>query len=127
MNMEEKDLIQEQLKFLKGKLKFVDKLAKVNSGERETKYLVFTHEVVKLRIDANLNHSRPHIHLDCGSHFHSASIAIDKIEILVGNIPAKYYKTIIEWVTKNQDLLNRIWIALKNSQNPDNFKLQLVG
>ena len=123
--MQEFSTIEKELAILKTKLDFVDKLSRSTYGGRETKYLVLNYEQIKLRIDASKNHSRPHIHLDYGKNFHAASIAIDSGEILIGTIPGKYSKTILEWVNKNREILNKIWVALREGQNPDKHKLEL--
>jgi len=117
--------IEEELSALKRQLEFADKIARSESGEREIKYLVFSHEILRLRIDANMNHSRAHIHLDYGHEIHAASIAIDTGELLAGRIPHKYSRRVIDWITKNRETLNEIWKALRESRNPDQYKLTL--
>lgn len=117
--------IESELSLLRQQLEFADKIAKRESGEREIKYLVFSHQAIRLRIDANMNHARPHIHLDYGHELHAASIAIDTGEILAGRVPPKYSRRIIEWIDKNRSALGEIWKALKESKNPDQYKLSL--
>ena len=70
-----------------------------------------------LRMDANRNHSRPHIHLDCGREHHIASYAIDSGKRLAGT--AKYDKPVKIWIEENRELLSEIWRLTRDGPQPE--------
>ncbi len=52
-------------------------------------------------------HNRPHIHVTYGEF--EASIAIDEIEVLAGQLPVKKLKVAIKYITENQKELRTQW------------------
>jgi hypothetical protein len=122
---EDLDIILAELNILKAKLNFLDKISQQESGDIERKYLLLSRDNVKIKMDANKNHSRPHIHVDYGIQFHAVSIAIDSGEVMVGTIPTKYLNFVQNWVIKNQSILLKIWNALRSSENPDTHAIGL--
>jgi hypothetical protein len=69
--------------------------------------LVKQHKAIRLRMDTNLNHKRPHVHVDYGRDRHVASYAIDTGERLVGNLNKAYDGSIRAWIAENRvKLLN---------------------
>jgi hypothetical protein len=45
---------------------------------------------IKIRMDGNKNHKRPHVHVDYGKRFHAASYSIKPAERIVGELAPKY-------------------------------------
>lgn len=119
------ELLKKELNSLKLKFLIIEKMYQRDSGGFEIKVLVLDKDIIKLRIDANKNHARPHIHVDYGKHFHAASISIDTSDLMIGTVPNLHLKEIKIWVTKNKELLLSIWNALRNSENPDSYILSL--
>ncbi len=122
---EQIEVLRSELDILKNKFLYIEKMSRTSSGGFEKKVLIFVNNSIKLRIDANKNHVRPHIHVDYGKYFHAASISIDTSELLVGSIPNAYLKEIQNWINKNKANLIAIWNALRASENPENYILRL--
>jgi hypothetical protein len=64
------------------------------SSKSTIEFLVKQYQTIKLRMDGNLNHQRPHIHIDYGKEHHVASYAIDNGKRLAGNLDNKYDKQV---------------------------------
>jgi len=62
---------------------------------------------IRIRIDGNKNHKRPHVHIDYGRQFHAASYAIDTGERIVGE--GAYDYEVYEWIDKNKPKLLQAW------------------
>jgi len=99
---------------------------KRNSGNG-LEFLVVKKENLKFRIDPNLNHARPHFHVDYGHIFHAVSVCIDTGEILAGHLPSRQIKTIQAWAAKNKVTLVKIWNALRESKDPTTYLAELEG
>jgi hypothetical protein len=82
---------------------------------------------IALRMDANLNHQRPHLHIDYGKERHSASYAIDSGQRLAGKLAHKYDRKIAEFIDNNRLALNKTWTALREGQDAKLFICQLTG
>jgi hypothetical protein len=67
---------------------------------------------VKLRIDGDLTHARPHLHVDYGRNRHKASYAIDNGDRLAGGLDRKYDKVVRAWIERNRKLLTSAWKAI---------------
>ena len=72
---------------------------------------------VKVRMHAERNHQRPHFHIDFKGGEYSASYAVDNLERLAGNMPAKYEKPVMEWAAKHQRSLAATWTSLLAGQD----------
>lgn len=82
---------------------------------------------IKLRMDANLNHQRPHLHVDYGKNHHTASYALDNGKRLAGNLPAKYDVAVKEWIENNRSALKKIWMMLRTGESPRHVIAELEG
>jgi len=87
-------------------------------------FLVFKHNTIVIRMDANKNHQRPHIHVDFGSNHHGASYAIDTGKCIDGNEDI-YSKEIQRWIAENRDLLIKVWDITRTSPQPEEIVAQL--
>jgi Domain of unknown function (DUF4160) len=67
---------------------------------------------MKLRIEGDLTHARPHLHVDYGRNRHKASYAIDSGDRLAGGLDRKYDKAVRAWIERNRKLLTRAWKAI---------------
>lgn len=55
-------------------------------------------------------HFRPHVHAEYGEYF--VSVAIDKSEILAGNLPRKQMRIAQDWVTAHKEILLGKWRSI---------------
>jgi hypothetical protein len=53
-------------------------------------------------MDGNKNHKRPHVHIDYGEEYHTASYAIDNGERIAGELHGKYDQEVSAWIVKMQ-------------------------
>ena len=70
---------------------------------------------IKIGIDGNKNHKRPHVHIDYGKKFHAASYAIDTGERIVGD--SKYDNEVYEWIGKNRPKLLQAWELVQSGKD----------
>ena len=89
--------------------------------------LLYKLQSIKLKMYAEKKHSRPHLHIDYGKHFHCASFSIKPSHILAGSLAKKYDKAITEWIDENQDTLLRVWEKLQCGEDPHPFVKILKG
>ena len=77
-----------------------DALRRMNDDQGLIYLLVKILQPIRIKIDGNRNHKRPHIHIDYGRKFHAATYATDTGERLVGD--RKYDYEVFEWIGKNR-------------------------
>jgi hypothetical protein len=70
-----------------------------------------------LRIDGDLKHGRPHLHVDYGGNYHKASYAIDDGQRLAGGLDSKYDKAVREWIGRNRRKLIKAWSAITSGRD----------
>jgi hypothetical protein len=80
---------------------------------------------IKVRIDGDKTHQRPHVHVDYGENHHAASFAIDNGERLAGKLNQKYDKPAREWIGRNKRNLLKAWHAITSGQKTDKIVAQL--
>jgi hypothetical protein len=106
-----------------------DELATVDLQSRPTRqarpgmieYLVKRHRAIRLRMDGNKNHGRPHIHVDYGPDFHTASYAIDTGERLAGSLRGVYDKAVRSWIAQHREDLEEVWAEVMSGKRPDDL------
>jgi hypothetical protein len=102
--MQEADIksLKVELEYLRIQLSIIDRTIKVKQKGSLSgfEFLVFQKDVIKIRIDSNQNHFRPHIHVDYGTQLHALSVCIKTGKILAGTISNTYLKEIINWTLK---------------------------
>ncbi len=64
-------------------------------------------------------HGVPHFHVWYGGQ--RASIAIETLEILAGNLPRRAYNLILEWATIHRAELHANWEKTNQGSLPDNI------
>jgi hypothetical protein len=62
------------------------------------------------------NHARPHFHIEYRD-LYRASYAVDNFERLVGEIPLKYEKPILDWAVRHQKSLKLTWKKLQAGED----------
>ena len=88
--------------------------------------IVKKYENLTIRLDANPNHRRPHLHIDYKKSHRVASYAIDTGERLAGK-STLYDKAVTNWILANQDDLNFTWYDLRQSTANDVIVASLKG
>lgn len=73
-----------------------------------------------LKMYREQNHTRPHFHIEYKKQY-SASYAIETLEKLSGNIPAKYEKPIMEWALRHKNFLLLTWNKLQTGELVQNL------
>jgi hypothetical protein len=97
-----------------------------NENKRGLHYLlVKILQPIKIKIDGNKNHKRPHIHIDYGKKFHTASYAIDTGERIVGD--SKYDFEVHEWIDKNRPKLLQAWELVQSGKDATSIACELRG
>jgi hypothetical protein len=81
--------------------------------------LVKTLKAIRIRMDGSKNHKRPHVHVDYGKEYHTASYAIDNGERIAGELERKYDGEVCIWIAKCRPQLLRAWKLTQAGQNAD--------
>jgi hypothetical protein len=89
--------------------------------------LVCKLENIRIRMDGNRNHKRPHVHIDYKEEYHSASYAIDNGERLAGNLGTQYDHSVRRWIAGSRPKLTELWLTIQAGRKPDNILLELRG
>ena len=90
-------------------------------------FLVKTLQAIRIRMDGNKNHKRPHVHIDYGNQYHAASYAIDTGERLVGDPDNKYDYQVREWIAEYRPKILQVWELTQAGQNADAIICELRG
>ena len=69
---------------------------------------------IAIRMDRHENHARPHLHIDYGRKFHTATYSVDTGERLVGSLARKYDKRISVWIKRNRANLMELWNRMRS-------------
>ena len=75
--------------------------------------LLKKHKLLKIKMDGNRNHERPHLHLDYHRNKHMASYAIDNGDLLAGN--GMYSSVVRPWIAKHHVKLTQVWDGIRGS------------
>jgi hypothetical protein len=73
------------------------------------KFLVARLDGLQIRMDADKNHGRGHVHIKYKKDGHAASYAIDDGSRLAGELPTYYDRTVLSWIITNQTELQTLW------------------
>ena len=82
---------------------------------------------MRLRIDGNKNHGRPHVHVDYGKQYHVASYAIDNGERLAGTLDSKYDRAVIMWIERYRAKLMEAWNLTQAGKDATPIAWELQG
>ena len=102
-----------------------DALRRMNDDQGLIYLLVKIRQPIRIKIDGNRNHKRPHIHIDYGRKFHAATYAIDTGERLVGD--RKYDYEVFEWIGKNRPKLMQAWELVQAGKDATPIACELRG
>jgi hypothetical protein len=80
-----------------------------------------------VRMDANKNHKRPHVHVDYSTDFHAASYAIDNGDRLAGELKRQYEKAVQRWIGRNRPPLFVLWHSLQDGKLHKEILVKLRG
>lgn len=119
--------LNEALACLQDELATIDFDTRVRPPDDVLELLIKQHQNIRLRMDGNKNHKRPHIHIDYGRHYHVASYAIDDGERLAGDLDRKYHRCVRTWISTHQALLLEAWRSTQAGQQPDEIIAALKG
>jgi hypothetical protein len=72
---------------------------------------------IKIRMDGNKNHKRPHVHVEYGKDYHAASYSIDTGERLAGNLASRYDRLVADWIASCRPKLLELWKFTQESKN----------
>lgn len=78
--------------------------------------------VLKFHLYLEKNHTRPHFHIKWKKEF-SASIAIDCVELLEGDMPRKYTKYALSWAAENRQYLLEQWGKVQKGEQPQEYEV----
>ena len=92
-----------------------------NSRLEFLEILLLKKEPIKLKMYRELNHGRPHFHVDYGASNHSASYAVDTGERLDGSLPTKYDRAVAQWAVSNRVQLHSTWLELQGGKDGRKF------
>ncbi|PTE06670.1 DUF4160 domain-containing protein [Mesorhizobium helmanticense] len=95
------------------------------AGRRGMEILLKGHRLLKLRMDANRNHPRAHLHIDYHHSKHMASYAIDNSELLAGD--GSYDRVVKPWIAEHQANLMQVWRGLRANGVDDAIVAELRG
>jgi hypothetical protein len=91
------------------------------------KFLIVELQPMKIKMDGDLNHKRPHLHIDYGREFHTASYAIDNGERLAGRLATKYDREVKDWIFANKAKLLEAWLETQAGKYPEKIICELRG
>jgi hypothetical protein len=80
---------------------------------------------IKIKLDGDKAHQRPHVHIDYGKNHHAASFAIDNGERLAGGLNRKYDRPAREWIARNREILLQAWDVIKEGGNAEEIVAEL--
>jgi hypothetical protein len=73
------------------------------------RFLVARLESLEIRMDANKNHGRGHVHIKYKKDGHAASYAINNGARLAGELPTFYDRIVQSWIIQHQRDLQALW------------------
>ena len=74
---------------------------------------------LKIGMDANKNHGRPHIHVDYGTNYRMATYAIDTGELLAGSLGSQDHRQVCLWIAERRPKLIMLWQAIQAGEQSD--------
>ena len=83
------------------------------SSDKNTKAVVYKLGYTKLVVNKEDNHWLPHFHIEYKNKQYRASYRIDDLQLLVGTMPKRYEKAILEWASRHKKSLQLTWDALQ--------------
>jgi hypothetical protein len=90
-------------------------------------FIVYELQDIKIRMDGDKNHGRPHIHVQYGKDPHAASYAIDNGKRLAGDLPSRYDRMVREFIGTTRPKLKEIWDFTQAGKSTDALVGELRG
>ena len=116
--------IQNVLNILQDNMATRDLFSKSShNGGQGLELLLKKHLLLRIRMDANLNHFRAHLHLDYNGENHIASYAIDNGELLAGK--NTYNREVQPWIDEHRPALMLVWNDLRGKGADDTILAEL--
>jgi len=117
-----------ELEDLQKRLAMVDLLTAEEQPSGDVQYIqIYSIQNLKFRMRPDTRHERPHLHIDYGRHYRTASFSINPAEKLAGSISTKHSKIVIEWVDENRDTWLKLWTNLQEGKEVSPFVESLRG
>jgi len=89
----------------------------IHDGNSESiKLLLLRLRDIAIRMRPDSNHRRAHFHIEYRKEY-SASYAVDTLEKLAGQMPARYEKPVLEWAAEHKQSLTATWNKLKAGED----------
>lgn len=117
--------IQSALSNLQDHMAMLDLLLNSSGNGQGMELILKQQKLIKLRMDANLNHFRAHLHIDYHRTRRIASYAINDGALLAGD--GSYNKVVRPWITKHKDKLMIIWEDLRGKGVDDAIVAELYN
>lgn len=108
--------LRDQLQELFNLLRAVDYARLPEHVRFAPKLLVARVESIEIRMDANKNHGRGHVHIKYKKDGHAASYAINDGSRLAGELPTYYDRKVQSWILRNQSELQTLWDSTQSGQ-----------
>lgn len=109
---------KDQLQELFNLLRAVDYARLPEQIRNAPRFLVARLETLEIRMDANKNHGRGHVHIKYKKDGHAASYAINDGSRLAGELPTYYDRKVQSWIIRNQPKLLTLWDSTQGGK-PD--------
>lgn len=90
-----------------------------SSSANGMELLVLKLDDLKIKMYQEIGHSHPHIHIDYGKSHHVASYSVIDGVRLSGSLSKKYDRKVSEWVLKNKEGLNKLWIECQKGNKTE--------
>lgn len=87
--------------------------------------LLLRQQNIAIRMDGNLNHGCPHLHLDYARRKHIASYALATGKRLVGD--ATYDRPMSKWIATYRGRLHQIWTEIRSGVPNERVLAELSG
>jgi hypothetical protein len=119
--------LEKELAKLQDAFAMVDLFVRRTRDTAEMEILVKKLQSIRIRMDGNQNHKRPHVHIDYGNKYHAASYAIDTGERLVGDLDNNYDHAVRQWIAEYKPKVLQAWNLIQAGQNADAIVCELRG
>lgn len=123
--MSNEEILNKELEELQSALRNRDLQSRPQRIPGLLEILIFSKPELEFRIEPD-HHKEAHFHLTIGKKPHAASIRIKDPKVIAGSVPNKYLDSVLDWTTKNEQHLLRIWDGLKKGGDGARFIKRLA-
>jgi hypothetical protein len=121
------DPLIDEITQLQKALSNIDMMFETRNSYQIPGFLVRALKDIRIRMDGNKNHRRPHIHIDYANSRHSASYAIDTGERLAGSMANQYDRQVRKWIDDCRPKLLELWQRVQAGERTDPIIAELRG